>query len=330
MARERFLVTGASGCIGVWVLKELLKEDCEIYAWGRNWYRLPWIFGSDHLSRINFIEGDISRPGLVARHFRRIRPDRVIHLAGMLLPLCRDKPVMGARVNVIGTLNVFEAARRFGVRHLAFASSTSVYGPAEEYGVEPIKNDASFAPRSLYGAWKIANEYTAQSYLHNEGISSIGLRPYVVYGAGRDRGLTATPSVAMLAAAAGKSYEISYGGRFGFHYAADVARLFIRAARVENFSSAASYNLGGDSVTMADVVQAIEAASPDSTGNIHWVDNPPPYPPAMEGDDLERAVGKVRWSPLRDAVAETIDIYRRAIRRGFIDFDLVAAGASLR
>lgn len=330
MAKERILVTGASGCIGVWVLKRLLSEDVEIFAWGRNWYRLPWILDRGEAQRIHFLEGDISRPGLVDRHFRHVKPDRVIHLAGMLLPLCRDRPVEGARVNVIGTLNVFEAAKRFGLRHLAFASTTSVYGPSEEYDAEPLDNDARFAARSLYGAWKIANEYTAKAYWHNDGISSIGLRPYVVYGAGRDRGLTATPSVAMLAAAAGQPYEISYGGRFGFHYAPDVADLFIRASRADAYQGAETFNLGGDSVTMAEVVSAIEAARADSAGRIKWIDVPPPYPPEMHNADLENVLGDIRFSTLRDAVAETVSLYSRAIERGDIDFEAVAAGASLR
>ncbi|HTX73379.1 MAG TPA: NAD-dependent epimerase/dehydratase family protein [Rectinemataceae bacterium] len=329
MATERFLVTGASGCIGVWVLRRLLQEDCEIYAWGRSWYRLPWIFEKEETARIHFLEGDIARPGVANRIFRRVRPNRVIHLAGMLLPLCRDKPVQGARVNVIGTLNVFEAARRFGVGHLSFASTTSVYGPAEEYPVEPIPNDAEFAPRSLYGAWKIANEYTAKSYWHNFGISSIGLRPYVVYGAGRDRGLTATPSVAMLAAAAGRPYRISYGGTFGFHYAEDVAELFISAAR-SSYEGSESFNLGGESVTMAEVVRAIEVASPESAGTISWDEVPPPYPPSMRNEELAKVLPRIRFSALGDAVARTVELYRRALSRGVIDFDTVAANVALR
>lgn len=329
MAKERFLVTGASGCIGIWVLRRLLREDCEIYAWGRSWYRLPWLFEKEETDRIHFLEGDIARPGVANRIFRRVRPHRVVHLAGMLLPLCRDKPVQGARVNVIGTLNVFEAARRFGVRHLAYASTTSVYGPAEEYPVEPIANDAVFAPRSLYGAWKIANEYTAKSYWHNFGVSSIGLRPYVVYGAGRDRGLTATPSIAMLAAAAGRPYRISYGGTFGFHYAEDVADLFVSAARAD-YSGSEAFNLGGESVTMAQVVDAIEAASPQSVGMISWDEVPPPYPPAMRNDELAKILPGIRFSALGAAVMRTVELYRRALGRGVIDFDAVATNAALR
>ena len=123
---------------------------------------------------------------------------------------------------------MFEAVKRSGLRRVVYASSMAVYGRSEEYAPAPLSPDAVLKPRSHYGVYKQANEGSARLYWSESGISSIGLRPYVVYGPGRDQGMTSTPTKAMLAAAAGRSYRISYGGRFGFEYADDVAQAFIR------------------------------------------------------------------------------------------------------
>ena len=99
-------------------------------------------------------------------------------------------------------------------------------------------------------------------YEADDAIASIGLRPFVVYGPGRDQGLTADPTHAMRAAAAGEPYRIGFGGRTELHYAADVARAFILAARRPP-AGAAVYDIAGSPDHMADIVAAIEAAVPE-------------------------------------------------------------------
>src|SRR2546430_16964691 len=126
----------------------------------------------------------------------------------MLLPLVQADPPRGAAVNVVGTTNVLEAAKRQGVAGIAYASSAAVYGP----GAGPRIADAG-EPTTLYGVFKLANEGTAHVYFEDEGIGSAGLRPYVVYGPGRDQGLAADPTLAMEAACRGGGYKLLWGGR---------------------------------------------------------------------------------------------------------------------
>src|SRR5205823_4905717 len=136
---------------------------------------------------------------------------------------------------------VFEAAKRQGVRGVAYASSAAVYGP----GSGPRIADAG-EPTTLYGVFKLTNEGTAQVYFEDDGLGSVGLRPYVIYGPGRDHGLTADPTLAMEAAARGEGYEMRWGGRCQLQLAADAARIFIAAAR-SGHRGAAVFNLGGPS-----------------------------------------------------------------------------------
>ncbi len=222
---ERFLVTGATGCIGAWVARNLIREGTFTAAFvrGGDLHRLRLIMEEDEISRIRVITGDIVDIGAIQRALAENGITRIIHLAAMQLPFCKADPPKGAAVNVQGTVNIFEAAKRCGIGHVVFASSTAVYGPRQEYPAGPLAHDAPLLPRSHYGVYKQANEGTAGVYWIEDGISSVGIRPYVVYGPGRDQGLTSTPTKAMLAAAAGKPFHITYGGRFGFQYADDTA-----------------------------------------------------------------------------------------------------------
>src|SRR5690606_31031575 len=112
----------------------------------------------------------------------------VIHLAALQVPFCRADPVKGAQVNVVGTANVFEAARQHGVPQVAYASSIAIFGAPEDYPPGLLPNDAPPRPRTLYGVYKQANEGMARIYWQEHGLGSIGLRPYTVFGLGRDQG----------------------------------------------------------------------------------------------------------------------------------------------
>jgi nucleoside-diphosphate-sugar epimerase len=222
----------------------------------------------------------------------------------MLLPLVEADPPRGAAVNVVGTTNVFEAAKRQAVRGIAYASSAAVYGP----GSGPRITDAG-DPTTLYGVFKLANEGTARVYFEDDGVGSVGLRPYVVYGPGRDQGLTADPTLAMEAAARGEGYEMRWGGRCQLQYAADAARIFIAAARAEH-GGGAVFNLGGPSSHASDVVNAIEAAAPEVAGRITFEDVQLPFPEEMEEGDLEDVVGPIEWTTLQEGTRQTIELYR--------------------
>jgi len=314
MSPERFLVTGGGGCIGIWVLRNLVREGVPVTALDLDprHKRLPLVLSDQEIGRIEFLRGDVSDLATVEGALKESRANRLIHLAALQLPFCKADPVGGARVNVVGTVNIFEAAKRAGLRSVVYASSTAVYGPSEEYPEAPLAHDAALKPRSHYGVYKQANEGTARVYFMDEGLSSIGLRPYVVYGAGRDQGMTSTPTKAMLAAAARQPYHISYGGHYCFQYADDTARAFIQAARMD-FHGAEVFNLGGESVSTPQVIQAIETAEPSIRGKITFEDQPLPFPPEVDNRTLVQAIGPVSFTPLADGVKQTLEIFRRAL-----------------
>jgi nucleoside-diphosphate-sugar epimerase len=309
---ERFFVTGATGCIGGWVVKNLVESGEEVHALARggSLAKLGLIMPEGEIAKVQVITGDIDDAELIRRSMAERRIERVIHLAAMQLPFCRADPRLGARVDVEGTINVFEAAKKCGIRSLVYSSSTAVYGTRDEYDAPCIAHDARMIPHSLYGVYKLANEWSAKVYYEADGISSIGIRPYVVYGPLRDQGMTSTPTTAMKAAVRLERYEISYGGRFNFQFADDTAQAFIRASRAEH-EGADTYNLGGGAIDMRDVIRAISLAEPRSEGLITYVDAPLPFPPDASNEELEKILGPVCSTPLSEGVRRSMELFRR-------------------
>ena len=231
---ESFFVTGALGCIGAWTVRNLVQAGTPVTVFdlGRDRRRLELILTPEELAQIRFLQGDITDLDALQRALLESGATHVIHLAALQVPFCRADPSLGARVNVVGTVNVFEAARRAGIGRVVYASSVAVFGASDEYPEQLLAEDAPLAPNNLYGVYKQANEGTARIYWQDNGVSSIGLRPHTLYGPGRDQGMTSGPTKAMLAAAAGQPYHIPYGGRLDMQYADDIARIFIGCARV--------------------------------------------------------------------------------------------------
>jgi len=316
---SRFLVTGALGCIGAWVVRHLVSEGAPVAVLdlASNPHRLRLILSDEELARVQFIAGDITDLAAVEAAFKDSAATHVIHLAGLQVPFCKADPPLGARVNVVGTVNIFEAAKRAGLKRVAYASSIAVYGLSDEYPEGPIPHDAPLKPRNHYGVYKQANEGTARVYWLDDGISSVGLRAYTVYGPGRDQGLTSSPTKAMLAAAAGQSYHISFGGRCAYQFAGDVARAFIHAARAP-FEGADVFNLRGSVAHMREVIAAIESAAPEVKGKITFDDKPLPFPEDMDDTAFAQTLGRIPETPLTEGVRQTIDIFRRALAEGKI------------
>jgi UDP-glucuronate 4-epimerase len=314
---ERFLVTGALGCIGAWVVRNLVREGIPVAIFDRatDWRRLRLIMSDDELAQIESLTGDIRELADVERALDASSATNIIHLAALQVPFCKADPVLGAQVNVVGPVNVFEAAMRRRLRRVVYASSVAVYGASEEYPEGPVAHDAPLRPRTLYGVYKQANEGTARVYWTDHGISSIGLRPHVVYGPGRDQGMTSGPTAAMLAAVLGEPYSIPFGGRIDMQFADDVAGAFIRATRVP-FEAAEVFSLHGSVVDISEIIAAIEEVVPEARGTLSFRNISLGLPEELDTAHLEDMLGPLPRSPFAGGVALTIGTFRQAIHDG--------------
>jgi UDP-glucuronate 4-epimerase len=317
VSARRFLVTGALGCIGAWVVHELHGGGCEVTTFdlSSDRRRLALLLDDAALASVPHVSGDIAELAPLERLLDERAITNVIHLAALQVPFVRADPPLGARVNVLGTVNVFEAVRRRAERMapLVYASSVAAFD-APEQGVEP---SMSGHPGTLYGVFKRANEATAWVYRQESGVSSIGLRPHTVYGAGRDQGLTSAPTTAMLAAAAGVPYTIPYGGASQLQYARDVARAFIAASR-SGHEGASVHNLPGPTTSIAELVETIAAIAPASAGRIGFDDVTLPFPEELDGGSFTELVPDFGVTALADGVGQTIERFAALLARGLV------------
>jgi UDP-glucuronate 4-epimerase len=315
---ERFLVTGAHGCIGTWVVRRLVADGADVTAFDLDESPRRWrlAMSAAEIAAVRRVRGDIADLAALERALDQHAIDRVIHLAALQVPFCRADPPLGARVNVLGTVNVLEAARRRRDRisHVVYASSIAAYDALETGGGEMRMEGV---PGTIYGVYKRANEAGAYRYWADEGLPSVGLRPHTVFGPGRDQGLTSAPTAAMLAAAAGRPYRIPFGGRSQLQYAPDVARAFVAAARAPA-AGATVHNLPGRATHVEEVIAAIVRAAPGSAGQITFDDVLLPFPEEADARSFSELVGAQPETPLEDAVAETVARFRTLLADGVL------------
>ena len=265
-APARYLVTGALGCIGAWTVRTIARDGNPVVAFdlATDARRLAQITTPEELARITRVSGDITDLESIERVIDEHAISHVIHLAALQIPFCRADPPRGALVNVVGTVNVFEAVRRRAERMgpVVYAGSIGMYSLGDaDPATGRLEADAVPHPATAYGVYKLANEGTARVYWNEHGLSSIGLRPMTVYGPGRDQGMTSTPTKAIAAAVLGLPYTISFGGRTLFQYAEDAARTFVIASQ-SGLQGAHTFNLGGSLAHLREFVAAIDAAVP--------------------------------------------------------------------
>lgn len=303
---ETYFITGAQGFIGAWVVKALLERGDVpvIFDRSKDLHRLSAIISADEMERLQFISGDITETAFVRESLERSGASRVIHLAGLQVPTCKADPVSGAMVNVLGTINVFEAALALKIERVVYASSAAVFGMSDDG--EPLDESSACEPTTHYGVFKRANEGNARVYYLDHGISSVGLRPYTVYGVGRDTGLTSDPTRAMKAAILGRPFHIRFSGLTDFQYVADTAAAFIACADRAP-EGAHVFNLHGDTVEVSEVVRLIDESLPVENRGLITFDGPPiPVAPMLSDAAIRRAMGELPNTPLEVGVRETI------------------------
>ena len=299
----RFLVTGGYGCIGAWVVQELVHAGRQTVTFDLSTEprRLRLLLGTE-ADAVPHVAGDIAEGAALEHALDEHAITNVIHLAALQVPLVRADPPLGARANVLGTVNVFEAVKRRELAPVVYASSIAALDR---------QGGTAGPPSTLYGVFKRAGEQTARVYFEEGGVASVGLRPHTVYGVGRDQGLTSAPTVAMLAAAAGVRYRIPYGGACQMQFARDVARAFIAASEA-NATGATVHNLPGRRAAIADVVAAIGA---DSIG---FDDVALPFPEEADAASFAELVPGFEETPLEEGVRVTIDRFRQLLAGGLV------------
>jgi UDP-glucuronate 4-epimerase len=309
---DPILVTGAAGCIGAWVVAGLVQrgQSPVVFDLSEDRRRLRLLLSEEQAGAVKWLKGDLTDTAAVERAVGDSGAAAIIHLAALQVPFCKADPVLGARVNVVGHVNVFEAARKRGVKRLVYASSIAAL---------PVEGGAYQA--NLYGVYKAADEGIARIYAQDWGVASVGLRPHTVYGPGRDQGLTSAPTKAMLAAAADKPYTVPFRGTLNFQYAGEVAEIFIRCAEAEVAAGHSDvYDLQGTKATVEAVVERIRQVVPAAKISVDGANLP--FPAEFDDRPLRKLIGSWPATALDNGVERSITMFRDLLKRGLVSADV--------
>ncbi len=224
---NKILITGGYGCIGAETVKWLIRSsDAAVVICSRtvSAERTERVFHDVDRSRITVLPADVTEQ----RQLQQILTERgithVVHLAALQTPDCNSYRDLGLQINLAGTQNLIEAIKQVGLplERFIFASSIAVYGPRAAYETARVPMLAEPQPVNVYGAWKLAGESLSRFFWEDTGVPTISLRPGVLFGPGRDAGLTSTPTTAIKCVALGLPYEIPFRSRQDYLFAPDV------------------------------------------------------------------------------------------------------------
>ena len=300
-------VTGAGGCIGSWVVALLVKAKIPVIAFdlSSKKNRLKLLMDDKDIKKIKWVTGDIADTQIVANVIKKNNICSIIHLAALQVPFCIADPVEGAKANIIGTINILEAAKLNNLKRLTYASSVASHALAPK----------STFKSTLYGAYKLCDENIASVYHQDWGVPSIGIRPGIIYGIGRDQGLTSKTTVAILAAAAGIPYTIPFSGPISALHAGEAAAAFIKAVSIKQNESPI-FDLNGDSTTVEEWVSILNIIEPKSLINIKG--EVLPFPFDLSDQPIRNYIGEYGRVNLKVGISQTFRTFKNLLLRGEI------------
>ena len=293
---KNILIFGGSGFLGSWITKSLLKKNLKITIFDlRIKTELLKNLIGDEFNNIDFIEGDITDFEVVLKATKDM--DYILNLAGLMTPDCSSNPSLGAEVNVKGSINVFEAIKINNIKFLIYTSSGGVYGNEDKYN--PF-------PETHYGAFKLAVEGIARAYFNESLISSVGLRPFVIYGPGREIGGTAGVTLACKAAKQNLKYTVGFSGKAGFVYVEDVTNLVERLID-KSPVGALTINVNGITASVEDFLSIIKKNIPDAKVTLNG--KPISVVEEILGGEPSKIFKDFKYTSLDHGINKTINFY---------------------
>jgi nucleoside-diphosphate-sugar epimerase len=319
MAKKGILVTGGTGLVGAYAVGMLLErqERPVVFDVALN-ERLLSAVGVDP-AKVTLIRGDMMDLPAIISALRDYDCDRIIHLAAFLGEEVQRRPYSGVRLNFMGTINVFEAARLEKVSRVIFPSSGTVYLGSLGEGLGKIDESIPMNPPSVYAATKASCEFMGRAYAKRYGFEFICLR-YTggLYGPS-PAALKATREIAIqqMIRAAVKGEPAKIGWPYGpaeILYGKDAAKGTVLAVLKDKFKDTLFHIGNGDTLSGDDIVAAVRKVFPGSDIELIKGNNPMPYPESRLASDFSRAKEQIDYEPeytIEKAVAD----YGATLRR---------------
>jgi nucleoside-diphosphate-sugar epimerase len=309
----RVLVTGGGGFLGAAAVRALVARGDTAIAFDT---QLAGLAGAESSERLIRVPGDITDMANVAQALMVHKPDAVVHCAAIVGVLSSlGSPINVVRVNVEGSLNVFEAMRLAGVRRCIHISSEETYGA---FRADRIDETHPLDPVMPYGICKAAVEQLGRSYRDLHGLEVVNLRTSWVYGPGLPR--ERIPKTLIDAALAGRRLHVPSGADAAIDhtYVDDVAAAILAALDHEQHRYDAYNVASGTAPTVAEIIAIVRELVPGAQLSV----GPGPY---RHGDrvelvrkgalDVSRATAELGWRPrydIRTGLAAYVNSLRAA------------------
>src|ERR1700680_1762632 len=182
----KVLITGGMGVIGAEASRRFVREGHRPVIFAR--HRDEWLI-RDILDKVEIELGDVLDLPRLLDVIKRHQITHIVHAAGFVGAVSQANPALSVQVNVMGMVNVLEAARLFEVKRVVYTSAKGVYGPVlGEYGsptFKPMPEDLPQNPKRIYDSAKLMGEQTCLYYQANMGVDVVILRFATTYGPGK-------------------------------------------------------------------------------------------------------------------------------------------------
>jgi len=327
-----FLVTGGLGCIGAETTKWLLQNTTgKVVVCGRDVHaaRVERVFHDIDVTRLTVLAIDVTDQNVLSDTLGQHAISHVVHLAALQTPDCNQHRDLGMQINLGGTQNLIEAMKlhRTQIKRFVFASSIAVYGPRDSYPLGRVPLRAEPYPVNVYGAWKLAGENITRIFHEETGIDALSIRPGVLFGPGRDAGLTSTPTTAMKAVAMGIPYQIPFENRQDYLYAPDVGAAFGNAI-LEPFTGYSAFTLPSHTVDTGQILTAITQAAAElgieQSCHLTIGNQQVPFICDLDYQNFCEAFPGTPHTSLDEAVLSSLQCFRNHVDRGWLKEDMIA------
>jgi nucleoside-diphosphate-sugar epimerase len=261
----KVLIYGGAGFIGPRVMRRMLNLGHEIYCVDLN---INSSAIADIKDKIHFIRGDVTVMDDVYRAMVEAKPDRVLHLAYLLGVrfdgvTAEQDPHYAVRLNIMGTDNVFEAARVWGIKRVTYASSLVVYGKQSFFGERALTEADLRLGTGVYPACKVFNEHQADWYNSAFKMKIVGVRPVNITGPDKMRG-TMDHVQAITLPARGQPVKLPFKDTYRcIMHVDDMSEIFVRVTLAES-PQFHIYNGGGETISLGSLADLVKEFLPDA------------------------------------------------------------------